>query len=274
MEGYKPSKIDLRRLIEAKSREFQVTGGDLNSDEQFVNSLFAEVFDSDLIAADQRREIEERITQYFEVAADENESKPDDNFVQSDKKRTEIRESMFVIVATASILGATSTGMFEYIRTRTIEPQLLISVFAVLIGSIAALSALVIVRKIRSPSEFPRDDQRQRGHAFESEVAKTLSNSGFDFVIEPSINGRRPDFIVEVDGKKVAVEVKSWERPVPLRLVRRTIDYLRDLVEGSDVHRAVLVVRKKPPIPFGKVEADKISVVSIDDLSKELKRAA
>lgn len=48
LEDYAPVYNDVTRLIEGKAREFQVSLNLLFSEEQILNSLYTEVFDSDL----------------------------------------------------------------------------------------------------------------------------------------------------------------------------------------------------------------------------------
>lgn len=48
LEDYAPIYKDISRIIEGKTREFQVSSNDLFSEEQILISLYTVVFDSDL----------------------------------------------------------------------------------------------------------------------------------------------------------------------------------------------------------------------------------
>ena len=72
-EEYAPKFKDLTKIVEGKAREFKVSINDLLSEEQILNALFTEVFDSDLISPRHRVEIENRLNECLDRIEQESE---------------------------------------------------------------------------------------------------------------------------------------------------------------------------------------------------------
>ncbi|PSF11700.1 hypothetical protein [Marinobacter shengliensis] len=275
LEDYSPIYKDIARLVEGKAREFQVSPNDLLSEEQILNSLYTEVFDSDLISPSQRIEIESRINAVFEVIEREPIKPSFSEFQQLRQEKERRKESLTAMVLSASLLGALSSTMYSFYESKSFQLDFLLPALGVLVGSIAVLTALTMYRRSKEVESLPsRVTSRILASEFESDIAKILVKNRFKFVIEPNLDGVRPDFLVSTNGKQIAIEAKSWQGPVPLHHLRRTIDYLHRLVSNSEVDRAILVTRKKDGIPTGSIEDENVSVVSINELVSKLKEAA
>jgi hypothetical protein len=83
----------------------------------------------------------------------------------------------------------------------------------------------------------------------------------------------RPDFVLDMKGKKVVIDAKAWNNVVPLHQIRRTTDYLNELASTEGVDQILLVTNKKSPIPLSQINNDVISVITISELSSALKKA-
>lgn len=275
LEDYSPVYKDISRIIEGKAREFQVSSNDLLSEEQILNSLYTEVFDSDLISPSQRVEIEKRLNTAFDRVEKEPLKPTLAEFQQIKREKESKKESVTAMVLSTSILGALSSALYSFYETKTFEPDFLLSALGVLIGSVAVLTVLIIYRKSREIDVVPsRSSTSIISSEFEADIAKILIKGGYKFVIEPSLDGLRPDFLVNVNGRQVAIEAKSWNGSVPLHILKRTIDYLHKLVSMEGVDEAILVTRKKDGIPVGIIDGEKISVLAINELANKLKDAA
>lgn len=275
LEDYAPAYTDVTRLIEGKAREFQVSLNILFSEEQVLNSLYTEVFDSDLISPSQRVEIEKRLNECF-TKLDDEPSKPSfSEFQQLRVERKSMKDSLTVMVLAASMLGALSSVLFKFIETKTLEVEWLFSGVGVLVASVAVLSSLSIFRKSKEVEvSLSRGSAQIISSEFESDIAKILMKNKFDFTIEPRVGNLRPDFLVRHNGKVIAIEAKSWDKSVPMHFMRRTLDYMNQLVQSENIDQAILVTTKNAVVPIGKLENDNISVVSISGLAAALKNAA
>jgi hypothetical protein len=275
LEDYAPIYSDVSRLIEGKAREFQVSINTLLSEEQILNSLYTEVFDSDLISPSQRVEIEKRLSDSFKKLESEPTEPTFAEFQQLRIERKSMKDNVALMVLTASMLGAMSSVLYKFIETRTLETEWLFSGLAVLIASVAVLTSLSIFRKSKEVELSPsRGSAQIISSEFESDIAKILLKNKFDFTIEQPVGNLRPDFLVRVNGKVIAIEAKAWNKSVPMHFIRRTLDYLNKLVHSEGIDQAILVTNKSANVPFGKFENDNISVVSINDLAATLKNAA
>ncbi len=275
LEEYAPVYSDITRLIEGKAREFQVSINDLRSEDQVLNSLFTEVFDSDLVSPAQRIEIEKRLNTCLDKAEKESSKPSFAEYQQIKLERKTMKDSLAAMVLSASVLGAMASVLFKFVETKTLQIEWVFSAVGVLVTSIAVLTVLSVYRKTKEAETVSsRRAEFLHGSAFESDIAKTLSKDGYSFIIEPLIGNLRPDFLVEINGKKVAIEAKAWDGPVPLHFVRRTLDYLNHLLASEKIDKAILVTRKQTSMPMGNLGSDKIVVTTIDQLPKTLKEAA
>lgn len=275
LEEYAPVHSDITRLIEGKAREFQVSINDLRSEEQVLNSLFTEVFDSDLISPSQRIEIEKRVNVCFEKVEKESSKPSFAEYQQARLEKKKARDNLSAMVLSTSILGAMASVLFKFVETKTLQLEWIYSGIGVLVASIAVSTVLSVYRKTReTETASSRRVEYLHGSEFEAEVAKILAKNGYKFVIEPRLGNLRPDFLVEINDKKIAVEAKSWDGPVPLHFIRRTLDYLNHLISSEKIDKAILVTRKQTSMPMGSLGSDNIVVTTIDQLPKTLKEAA
>ncbi|MDR7018286.1 hypothetical protein [Aeromonas salmonicida] len=275
LEDYAPVYKDLSRVIEGKAREFQVSSNDLFSVDEVLNSLYTEVFDSDLISPSQRIEIEGRLNIVFDKIEKEPVKSTFSEFQQIKLEKISKKESLTAMVLSTSMLGALSSALYSFYETKSFETDFLLPSLGVLVGSIAVLTALATYKRSKEYDFLPSvSSAKLTSSEFEEDIAKILVKSGFTFAIEPNINGLRPDFLVNVNGRRVAIEAKSWHGSVPLHILRRTIEYLQKLVSTETVDEVILVTKKRDGIPVGAFDNENISVLSINELASKLKGAA
>lgn len=274
LEEYAPKYKDLTKIIEGKAREFQVSINDLLSEEQILNALFTEVFDSDLISPAQRVEIEARLNECLERIEQESEKPDNIDFGQLSLEKKQKSENVSVLVGTASILGAISSLAYTFIETKTFNAEWMLSGVGVLVASVAALSTISVIRKNKEVVEQPSRRVSQMVYSeFENEVAKVLENLKIKYVVSPNIGEMRPDFVLDMNGKKVVIEAKAWSNVVPFHQIRRTTDYLAKLASTEGVDQVLLVTNKKIPLPLRQINNDVISVITLSELSSVLKKA-
>lgn len=276
LEEYSPKLKDVTKLIEGKAREFQVSINDLLAEEQILNSLFTEVFDSDLISPSQRVEIEKRIDSCFKATEHEETFKPTFiEFQQLEMEKKKKSESLTWMVATTSIIGASSTLAYGLIEKNAFNLEWIMSGIGVLVASVFMLSVISTYKRNKENYEAPsRRAVQVVSSAFEAELVKLFEKQNIKYVIEPAFGRLRPDFLVEINGKKIAVEAKAWSGNMPLHQIKRTLDYLNELTSYDGIDRAILVTRGKSTIPISNTVNEKISIVPHTELIAELKKAA
>jgi hypothetical protein len=273
-EEYAPKFKDLTKIIEGKAREFQVSINDLLSEEQILNALFTEIFDSDLISPRQRVEIENRLNECLGRIEQESEEPGIIDFRQLSLEKKHKSETISILVGAASLLGATSSLTITFIETKTLNTEWILSGAGVLVASIAALSAISVIRKNKEVIEQPsRRVAQMVSSEFENEVTKILEKQKIKYSISQRLGEMRPNFVLDMKGKKVVIEAKAWNNVVPLHQIRRTTDYLNELARTEGVDQVLLVTNKKTPLPLSQFNNDAISVITISDLSSALKKA-
>lgn len=219
-EEYTPKIKDLTKIVEGKAREFQVSINDLLSEEQILNALFTEVFDSDLISPSQRVEIKNRLNECLDRINQESEEPCIIDFRQLSLEKKQKSENIYILVGTASLLGATSSLAYTFIETKTLNTEWLLSGVVVLVASVAALSAISVIRKNKEVVEQPaRRVAQMVSSEFENEVTKILEKQKNKYSISPWLGGMRPDFVLDMKGKKVVIEEKAWNNVIPLHQI-------------------------------------------------------
>ena len=273
-EEYAPKFKDLTKIVEGKAREFQVSINDLLSEEQILNALFTEVFDSDLISPRQRVEIQNRLNECLDRIEQVFEEPGIIDFRQLSLEKKQKSENISILVGTASLLGATSSLTYTFIETKTLNTEWILSGVGVLVASVAALSAICVILRNKEVVEQPsRRVAQMVSSELENEVTKILEKQKIKYSISPRLGGIRPDFVLDMKDKKVVIEAKAWNNVVPLHQIRRTTDYLNELASTEGVDQVLLVTNKKTPLPLSQINNDAISVITISELSSALKKA-
>ena len=273
-EEYVPKFKDLTKIVEGKAREFRVSINDLLSEEQILNGLFTDVFDSDLIPPRQRVQIEDRLNECLDRMEQESQETGIIDFRQLSFEKRQKSGNISILVGTASLLGATSSLVYNFVETNTLNTEWILSGVGVLVASVAALSAISVILKNREVVEqSSRRVAQMVSSELEHEVTKILEKRKIKYSISPRLGGMRPDFVLDMKGKKIVIDAKVWNNVVPLHQIRRTTDYLNELATTKGVDQVILVTQKKTPLPLSQINNDAISVISISELSATLKKA-
>lgn len=277
LEDYSPKIDDVNRLIEGKAHEFRVSPGDLHPDEQVLNQVFAEIFDNDFIAPEKRSEIEARVSSAFDQL---NKGKQKLNEARLSSPDIEKRKTLLVVMlgVLASLMGALFSLVLivgkDFPSTDDITAfRSLAPILAVFAASLVSVVAIAFVKRLReAPEELPsRVAAATEGALLEHEVATLLAKLEVPFEIEPKIGLLRPDFVINLGGKRVAIETKSWRSAPPLSVVARTVRYLQELLKHGSVDHAVLVTRARIPRHEAITGSDNIQIIAMKDFADWLK---
>ncbi|MEQ8484680.1 MAG: hypothetical protein RIB46_09975 [Pseudomonadales bacterium] len=279
LEKYAPSTKDISRVIEGKAREFRVPTGDLYSEEQILNTLFTDVFDSDLLLPEQRVDVESRLQHCIDELEKQPLSTTFEEFREISINTKDRFKTVTALALSASALGAVTSVLITVFRDSNavrMGPELLSSVLGVLVGSLAILAAITTFRRSRDlPALESRHSALLAASQFEAEVAKVLQQSGLEFETEANfIQGDMryvPDFIVTLNDKRIAVEAKSWAGSLPIGVMKRAISSLTRLSRHPEVDHVILVTNRRAPVGIG---TDDVSVVGIDELVSRLRSVA
>lgn len=277
LEEYSPKLDDVNRLIEGKAQEFKVASGDLHSDEQVLNQVFAEIFDNDFIAPDKRTEIEQRLAGTLDQLS-KGKQKIDELRLSNPDQEKRRFLLLAVLGLLASLMGALASLFLLGDKIFQFGPGVsafksLFPALTVFVASLVSVVAISFVKRVReSPEEIPsRSNAAAEGALLEHQVAATLLKLNMPFQIEPKLGLLRPDFVVNVGGKRVAIEVKSWRSPPPMTLISRTARYMQEVLKSGDVERAAVVTRGRIPAMDKMTGIENVQFVAFKDLEDWLK---
>ena len=274
-EEYAPKFKDLTKIVEGKAREFKVSINDLLSEEQVLNALFTEVFDSDQISPSQRVEIENRLNRCLDRIEQESEEPGSIDFTQLLLEKKQKSKNISILLGTASLLGATSSFAYTFFETKILNTELILSGVVALVASVSALTAISVILINKEVVEQPsRRVVQMISSELENEVRKILEKEKIKYSISPRLGGLRPAFILDIKGKKVVIDAKAWNNIVPLHQIRRTTDYLNELASTEGVDQVLLVTNEKTPLPLSQINNDTISAITISELSSALKKSS
>jgi len=274
-EEYAPKFKDLTKIVEGKAREFKVSINDLLSEEQVLNALFTEVFDSDQISPSQRVEIENRLNRCLDRIEQESEEPGSIDFSQLLLEKKQKSKNISILLGTASLLGATSSFAYTFFETKILNTELILSGVVALVASVAALTAISVILINKEVVEQPsRRVAQMISSELENEVRKILEKEKIKYSISPRLGGLRPAFIIDIKGKKVVIDAKAWNNIVPLHQIRKTKDYLNELANTEGVDQVLLVTNEKTPLPLSQINNDTISAITISELSSALKKSS
>ncbi|MDF4005235.1 hypothetical protein P3W33_17690 [Luteibacter sp. PPL552] len=277
LEEYSPKLDDVNRLIEGKAQEFKVPSGDLYSDEQLFNQVFAEIFDNDFIAPEKRAEIEKRL-----IGALDQLSKGKQNVGELRLASPDQERKRFLLLAglalLASLMGALASLFLlgDKILQFGADGSAFKAPLPVLTVFIASLVSVVAISFVRRAREYPEEISFRNSSATEAalleyEVAATLAKLNTPFQIEPKIGLMTPDFVADVGGKHIAIEVKSWRTPPPMALISRTAQYMQEVLKSGSADRAVVVTRGRLPAIDKMAGIENVQFIAFKDLEAWLR---
>lgn len=239
LDSYNPTLDDLSRIIDGKSRDHRVKSNELLSPIQILNTLFTRIVESDFIASDQREKILDRLNPII-VAA---EKEP---FEEIKEIETSQKWNYFSIKFTliAAILTSLIGSLFTLYQKEVIPSKEMGLVF---ILSILIITFLTVILRFKESQEEPsKSPTLQDYYTFEKEVESTLKK--FSVLKEYGhVSAERGyDFYVEINGKGVIIEVKTWPKKISTAMLQNTIDRLKRALESEEKATEAIIITKNP----------------------------
>jgi hypothetical protein len=240
LERYLPEVGDLDRLIRAKAREQRVRHSDLARADELLDSVFARVLEDDLIAPDHRAEVLRALS--LLISAAEDKPTDDDDLAESAPRA---RQQVFLLLAAAA---ATS---FVGALVSVVPSGQDGSTFAAALGaSFAVVGAALVFLRLRETQEDTRSQMSPQAEAlrFEREVAEVLRKAGARDDIR-SRPDRGVDFIADLDGRTLAVEVKASRHRLPGAVLRDMALRASRVAREAGADELLVVLRDDVPLP-------------------------
>ena len=276
LERHSPDRTEVTRLIEGKARDQRVGTEDLLSERQLLNTIYTRITESDLIPAEQRDEILQRINptiSHYEAQPTESPLGDGSAWFSLGNKYSYITVVLFALAVSSiggviSILPQVKTFHLANIMHGATDalPKLLLTIS---LSLLAILAASTFVRLRASQEELTSKRSEISDFArFESEVLGRLRAMGVKMQIGRPSSGF--DLLIEKNGRKIALEIKNWSGPRPKFLIESAIRRLREATNSFGITEGIIVTRG--PVPLAKSEeAKNVKIVTFSGLIQYLK---
>jgi hypothetical protein len=240
LESHAPAPLDIERLIQGKARDYRVRPAELFSVGQTLNAVYTRITESDLIPAESRQTILDRIL----PALTESESKPDQELPSDSESRSVSTVKGITLLAVgASLIGALTPALPALIKLNLSDPNLLKVITLTAAASLGAITAMAFFYKIRASQEDvpTRAQEFQSDSRFESKVASSLQRIGL--TAHRLHHVRYGDFIIEKNGRRYLLDLKNWPRRVPADVLRSLAERLKSSAQELSADEAIIVTR-------------------------------
>lgn len=284
LEDYSPKYKGVTRVLEGKAREFNTSINDMLSEEQILNNIYTEVFDSDLISPNQRIDIEKKLDELFNAIEEEPTKETISDYELFKEQNRKKRDYYAIMTVAVSMVGALTSLFYGYLKNPSeilntnskwllsANSEWLLSGVGVFVASLMIVSMISIIKRAKEqPNNLSRRSALITRTEFELEVAKALDKFGMKYAVEPRIGKFRPDFLLKIDGQSIAVEAKSWEGAYPVNAIRNSLKQLEVLAEQEGVDKVLLVTKKPLPIKGINTDNSKLTIYSFNEFISVLK---
>jgi hypothetical protein len=275
LESYTPALIDISRLLEGKARDFRIRVGDLLSESQILNCIFTRIIETDLITQTQREEILSRLLPLLTEA--ETAPVQEERVVELPsyhRERVIYRITVPLTIALiASFVGGVVTMLPKLGALDTSIVKLLPALTASVALSLGLIAVLYTFYRIRESQQevslSSSSSALEQAINFERDVARTVEKAGLK--LRPAgPRDRGYDFEVELNGRRVLIEVKAWTRPMPTGLILKIASALNESMKKSGASEA-LIVTKTPVDTRGlDLSENNVRIVTLRDLGHYL----
>jgi hypothetical protein len=267
LEGYDPAPADIARYIDAKAREHNVRSADLNSVTDILADVYGRVLDDDFIKPDQRSISLARLTSAIERS--ETWDKQEDDSLATPHDPDKRHETRLRLLAVLAGLLVSTIGAAISLLPRASESA---SAFAAALGAslvgVTGVATFIRLRDTRADAERTLSPA-ERGIRFEREVADLLDKAKIQADMSAGDHG--VDFVAEIGGRRVGIEVKTWSTHTPRTMARTSMRRLLATKERLALDDLVVVT---PEIPAWarEIESDGLQIVSGHDLADHLSK--
>lgn len=244
---------------------------DLLSEEQVLNSIFTRVIESDFLSQEKREEIVGHLLPVM-LQAEEEPAGEATAATPTQPRSTLLSRTaaLGLMGAAASLIGALVAAFPKIVNLDTAYPKLVPVMFFTLAVSGATIAALILFYRLReSQQELPsKAEAVASGAAFERDVANLLAKAGVSLEASGA-RDRGYDLGIQHGGRRIILEIKAWDRPMPLRVVAGVADRLRRVMAQDGASEAVIVTPTNLGIPQ-EVLGEGIRMMTLRDLRNYL----
>lgn len=180
-------------------------------------------------------------------ALSESESKPVEEVALNSAaaRRLQITKSVALaaMAVLASLVGALTTALPDLANFDTTQPGMFRTFAATAFASLGVIAFFLVTYRLRNAQEEAgtKKSETELYLQLEGMAAASLKKAGF--LVRPVPEGRAGDFFVERRGRKCLIEVKSWPRRVPARMLSELADRLRSTATEFGADEIIVVTQ-------------------------------
>jgi len=250
---YVPTIPEINRLLRAKSIENKISITDLPDEMTFIYAIYARVSEDEILSSDKKKELINKINDCLEKIEEKAPSIIEEEKEPIDIKPTEVeaKKDISLLFFFALIAGIFINFITEFLFTKTISIDILISILGVIAGITAILGAIVNFIKFKEKQEEPKASRKsviEEGRTFEDEIFKIIKDIG---EIKREVRLRKDDIIRMFDfsfkreDKTFLIEVKMFRFYVPLQIIHSLNNRAKFAKERDKNSVLILVVNNK-----------------------------
>lgn len=279
IEKYMPTVFDITRLIEGKARDYKIKENDLLLPSQILNSIYTHILETDFITQEQRNDIINLLTKVI----DKIEENPKMEFEYTRIKNGQKKKNayQFVQIATmgivASIAGTIAVLLprikefdSSYFDIRSLDTAIMVPLFT----SILLIFLITIFQKLKESQQkvtiSNSSEALESAINFEKAVSKIIEKHFMS--VKPSESSDYGyDFLIEKNDKKVFVEVKSWNKPVPPGVISRVVNMINHTVVNQGGSEGILI--SKYPVDYDDkhLEGKNVKIMTLNQFERYIK---
>lgn len=268
LDSYTPALEDVTRLIDGKARDYRLNARELLSESQLMNTLFTRMLETDFLTPQQRGEVVGRVSAVLEKA--EAAPVPEAHVLELPSRKE--RDTTWGLVGLLGLAASSLGGLASVWLIGGDGGEMWWALGAAFAMSVVAITMITLTYRFRESQEEPgREAALVSALDFENEVWRALRRINALPAIGPHDAGF--DFVAEVAGKKILVEVKAWSRRPPLSLVRAVLTQLTQALEAQAADEGILVVQSPLDLPAESLEAHQVRVMTFRELRNYIMHA-
>jgi hypothetical protein len=256
---------DLERYIEGKAREHQVSSSALLNAEDLLTNVHARIFEDDLLDTARRDESAGRI----KLLLDQLDREPIDEIwlpPASEEALIERRQRWVAVLAATTALIGSLAALLPAIGGQLNGGAYLAAVGASLVVIWAAI-AVVRLRYEDDPDQAS-DSALQGAARLERAVERIVKRYGGERLDGPD---QGLDFLVERQGRRLGIELKAWNRPIPRANLGRAVKNAASAGKRTGVDEVLLVTPSPSPASTDGIGDGDVRVIGVDELAAVLK---
>ena len=261
LEAFLPSRSDIDRLRDGKSREYRVSLSDMLLPVELMNTVYTRLVENDFISHDLRKKTIDEIHPLFERLSISEEQEPER------VEESFARSALPILLALMTSLLGAIVAVLPQLRSIASNRKAVVDLVLVAGTSFAIIAAYLLFHRLRDEEQesLPRSSGLRAALEFEINVFRAIKKTGLSVVRAPVQSGYDLQVTTKT-GAKVLVEIKAWARRVPTMMIRQLIERLAALVAKEGALEALIVVREPLILPRDIIGDSPIRILSFREL--------